>query len=308
MGWWQHYKALMFKNSILWRRRLVGSIAEILFTVFMIFLIYLIREVVSIEEEEGESRLEELILISPTQPPPPGINTDNQRYGLSNCKDLITKGFDLQIGLGPSDVDIYGDLEIKIKEYFNDDTVVKHFASNDALDDYITSSSYGDGRKICAALIFDYDSSSPKTYKYHVRFNSTELDIKGKRRLGDFIKVFNFEGFQATDELLKGPSTFQDDFVEWGFLQMQVWVTDLILKRHTSDSAYIVASVVPMYIDDYVKDEFIDGIAGILAFFIVIAYAIPVCRMISLLVQEKEYRTHELMSIMGLNGVAYWLS
>lgn len=41
---------------------------------------------------------------------------------------------------------------------------------------------------------------------------------------------------------------------------------------------------------------------------IVVSYIVPVCRMISLIVQEKEYKIKEIMMIMGLSNKAYWLS
>ena len=63
-----------------------------------------------------------------------------------------------------------------------------------------------------------------------------------------------------------------------------------------------------MYFDEYVDDTFISVIAFVLPLFMIISYIVPVCRMISLVVSEKEYKNKEIMMIMGLSSKAYWLS
>ena len=43
MKFWSQYRALLYKNWILWKRKLFGSLCEVLFPIALIIVIYLIR-------------------------------------------------------------------------------------------------------------------------------------------------------------------------------------------------------------------------------------------------------------------------
>lgn len=59
---------------------------------------------------------------------------------------------------------------------------------------------------------------------------------------------------------------------------------------------------------DYVEDKFLQGNVGTLGFFLFISSLIPVVRLISRVVTDKESRMREAMSMMGLTDTAFWLS
>ena len=121
---WNHYKALVFKNSILWRRRIGGSIVEVIFTIFMLFFILLIRLGLPIEDKSAESQLDDIITLSNS------VTADSRVSGLPDCASLVNGGT-FKIGLGPTGLDIYDDLRSQINAYFStSEDVVKAFESD----------------------------------------------------------------------------------------------------------------------------------------------------------------------------------
>lgn len=60
--------------------------------------------------------------------------------------------------------------------------------------------------------------------------------------------------------------------------------------------------------DTYVSDDFGQIMTGMLPFFVLLIYILPVYRLVSNIVSEKESRARETMKMMGLSDVSYWLS
>ena len=70
-----------------------------------------------------------------------------------------------------------------------------------------------------------------------------------------------------------------------------------------------IASVfVPMHGIKYLDDPFMSNFGGLASFFWFITSLVPVCRMISKVVTEKETKVRESMKMMGLKDTPYWLS
>lgn len=67
-------------------------------------------------------------------------------------------------------------------------------------------------------------------------------------------------------------------------------------------------SVVPFKLDQYNKDGFGSMISGILPFFMLLTYILPVYRTLSRILSEKETKARESMKMMGLKDFSYWLS
>lgn len=65
----------------------------------------------------------------------------------------------------------------------------------------------------------------------------------------------------------------------------------------------------PFKADAYVSDDFGKYVlTGMLPFFLLLIYILPVYRLIQNLVGEKESRARESMKMMGLSDFSYWLS
>lgn len=65
---------------------------------------------------------------------------------------------------------------------------------------------------------------------------------------------------------------------------------------------------VPFKSDRYVSDDFKQILIGMLPFFMLLIYILPVYRLISNIVAEKESKARESMKMMGLTDFSYWLS
>src|SRR5574343_552994 len=55
MGFWIQYKALMFKNWVLWKRKLLGSLCELLLPIFVILVLGFLRLAIPPEQKDKQS-------------------------------------------------------------------------------------------------------------------------------------------------------------------------------------------------------------------------------------------------------------
>lgn len=62
-----HILALLYKNWITWKRKLFGSLCELLFPIFIIFCILLIRLAVTTDDKDEESYLTDARVIYPAE-------------------------------------------------------------------------------------------------------------------------------------------------------------------------------------------------------------------------------------------------
>ena len=67
-------------------------------------------------------------------------------------------------------------------------------------------------------------------------------------------------------------------------------------------------ALVPYKSDAYIKDDFDRVLKAMLPFFMLLMYILPVYRLISNIVSEKETKARESMKMMGLSDFSYWLS
>jgi ATP-binding cassette subfamily A (ABC1) protein 3 len=67
-------------------------------------------------------------------------------------------------------------------------------------------------------------------------------------------------------------------------------------------------ALVPYKSDAYIKDDFDRVLRTMLPFFMLLMYILPVYRLISNIVSEKETKARESMKMMGLSNSSYWFS
>lgn len=65
---------------------------------------------------------------------------------------------------------------------------------------------------------------------------------------------------------------------------------------------------VPYKADKYISDDFGLVLSSMMSFFMLLMYILPVYRLISNIVAEKESKARESMRMMGLSDASYWLS
>jgi hypothetical protein len=83
----------------------------------------------------------------------------------------------------------------------------------------------------------------------------------------------------------------------------------MVLRQETGKlSANLDMGIVGQKMKKSVSDEFGGFISGLLPFFMLLIYVLPVGKIIERMVSEKETRARESMKIMGMTDLAYWLS
>ncbi|OMJ77796.1 hypothetical protein SteCoe_22546 [Stentor coeruleus] len=303
---WGHYKALLFKNWILWKRRKLEMIIEIFLPLFVFAVISYIRSSIGIIEVDDESYVNNARYIHPSFIGQGSYNF-SKSVVFSYCEDYVDSGGDWIIALSPEN-DVTEFIAEKISSFKMLDTVdVVFFDDNEAIEDYVTDEDYEDNPKICFAVVFA--KAEENEYEYSIRFNQT-YSIPDESSLGAEVDIFNLDKFDATDDMISTPkSEFQWEFFGSGFIQIQNWVDNFILQQISgNEEAVISAGFVPMHFDDWLDDQFLENVSFLLGFFLVCSMVLPMCRMISQIVREKEEKIKESMSMMGLSNKAFWCS
>ena len=153
--------------------------------------------------------------------------------------------------------------------------------------------------KICFAVSYKNETNK-YTYKLHYfasPYRENEPDIPSTEMgVGDSLNLqpdYNSYG----------------RYIQSGFFMSQKFFYDYILQKETGNSrAEITYIISPKKYDKYVKDSFVSNLSLLLAFFTIIAYALPLTINIFRMVKEKETRAKEGMKIMGLTELNYFLS
>ena len=303
MGFWIQYKALLYKNWILWKRKLFGSLCELLFPIVLMIVLGLIRQTTPPEFEDAQSfsdQRKDSFYVSPEKVA--GL--------IPFTKCFIDKSTTLKYSIISEDsafVDYMKDGISRLTGGSIGKDKHKEFESISKFEDFITGSDYEDDylEKLCFGVYLKKKSNSD--FELRLRYNITETIFKDSGRLGDFVDIFNLESNKAYNDLIVFPSEYLEDFYDYGFLSLMNLADNYFLQQKNEDGK-IEAQFYPMRFDDYIEDGFLTGLGNTLVFFIIIAFLIPVCRFLSALVSDKENRTKEMMMMMGLHSSAYWLS
>jgi len=97
---------------------------------------------------------------------------------------------------------------------------------------------------------------------------------------------------------------------KFGYSMMHNWITNSVLrvKARNQTVPHIAVTVIPFKTVPYTYDDFMYFLETNLPFFMLLIYILPVYRLISNIVTEKESKARESMKIMGLKDFSYWLS
>jgi ABC-2 family transporter protein len=94
-----------------------------------------------------------------------------------------------------------------------------------------------------------------------------------------------------------------------GYSMMHNWITNHVLRVQTKNpQANIAVTIVPFKYDERNSDDFQYFLQTLLPFFMLLVFILPVYRLISNMVSEKETKARESMKIMGLKDLSYWAS
>ena len=119
-----------------------------------------------------------------------------------------------------------------------------------------------------------------------------------------------FQIDDAADPYVRAPNEDHfDRHTSQGFSYLQNWIANAILVEETGEEkAYIDMGLILYPTAEYRTDDFGDVISGLLPFFLLLIYVLPVGKLIERMVSEKESRARESMKIMGMSDTAYYLS
>lgn len=100
-----------------------------------------------------------------------------------------------------------------------------------------------------------------------------------------------------------------DLYTTQGFSYIQNWIANAILVEETkNEKAYIDMGLTLYPTPKFIVDDFAQIVSGMLPFFLLLVYVLPVGKLIERMVSEKESRARESMKIMGMSDTAYYLS
>jgi len=302
MGFGDHYKALLYKNWIKWKRNLLGSLMEILFPIGLMVILVIIRTTIVSDDYPAES-----YLASNTTLVWANGSLTRPEEAFQQCRGYQHEiQLDWVVMVAPSSFPITQALTAFLNSTLKHPQIhVQSVQDNSFIEDYVTASDYKDQWRLCFAVVFD--EAAGDTYRYRIRFNQTETIPKKGRRMGKDQDIFQTE-LSAVDSISREPTQYQSDYLKTGFIYLQNWVDNYILATLGHPNSYIQPTFVPLYFDNYISDSFLSVITQVLPIFVIITYVIPVARMILQTTSEKESRIKEVMMMMGLTNKAYWLS
>jgi ATP-binding cassette subfamily A (ABC1) protein 3 len=87
------------------------------------------------------------------------------------------------------------------------------------------------------------------------------------------------------------------------------WIANSVLRaKARNQTAHIAITLIPFKTSPSTVDDYMYFLETNLPFFMLLIYILPVYRLISNIVGEKESKARESMKIMGLKDFSYWLS
>lgn len=177
----------------------------------------------------------------------------------------------------------------------------KDFESIDTMNAFVQSVQYENdlNNQICFSLSLIETNGE---YDISLHYFDSNLRLGIKDIPNNLVKTVDF--FQTTPNF-----EYYDKWHKSGFLQIKRIIYEIILKDVTKNSeASIEFGMLPYKFLNYYSDTFGNLIAGIVPFFLIIAYNFPLCLLIFRMVKEKETKAREGMKIMGLSEKTYFLS
>jgi hypothetical protein len=180
----------------------------------------------------------------------------------------------------------------------------KYFETNEELDKYIRSETYGqeDSPTICFAIYYQENEVDGKTkYSASLRYFADPIQ-HGIEDVPDGLKP-------VYEEMQQGPN--MEDVKKYsdnGYVQVMNIIANYILKKEKGMSAYINYGFALQKYDSYKFNDFSDFAGVYFTFFAILSYLCPLILYVLKMVVEKESKAKEVMKIMGMGEFTYFLS
>ena len=292
-----HFCALLIKNLIILKRTYILTTLEIISPIIVIYLFSIFKSLFKTEYLEIESD-ENYIVSNGTliKDVSPGISYFKIKNDLA-YRGIVHPCYDRYIALigenFPEEIkDKFMSSKWEISGY---NITYKYFTDIKELNKLLEDNK-SEIDNICFGISYKKEKNK---YKFKLHYNASPY---GK----SFIPSTNINHLD--------PFRTQPDFSSYkkyiynGFLNVQRVLYEFVLKKETNNpNAEISYRLLPQKYDKYyynILDEYLNIILGL---FILVAYAFPLSINIYRLIKEKESRAKEIMKMMGLNELNYFL-
>ncbi|CAI2386299.1 unnamed protein product [Moneuplotes crassus] len=299
-----HLKALLWKNWLLWRRKFIGSICELIFPLIVVGITVGIRSTSDTIVQEGGPFIDEGHLFTA-----PG--DDNQFYqdlsALTENEPFLMEtlggNYWTVIGEDRAEVEAMKEALQPFVELFQTQsqrqlTFLDDMLTQDDLFDFVKNPSYGKDSEFDTLFFAVGLPTDPED-------NPHEFTIFQPDEGPMLIPSMNWDRIFSIPDF--------DSYYLYsrnGFAGLQSFIANYILRKETgleeaSVDTYIALGYLPRFLqDNYLKE---DGRASF-PVFILLIFIIPLFRLVNSLTGEKSSRAREGMKIMGLNDTPYWVS
>jgi len=307
MSFCSQFKALFKKNFILWYRSLFGSLCELFFPVILGFILVLVRYLVANE----------------TVPTRSYIHSNNPQYAYYFDEDTAFTNMDESswIGLYPAtpfascvrlERTIIGvvandNVYTLLKEGFLDDLpknfpslTYQRFSTEKGLEDYVTNKEYEGPSMpgLCGGIVIE---GTPGDYIVKLRYDDNRILRRNDRTQ----QIPNTQLPLITELKIDSEAESYRMYYTSGFTYLQYIITKILGGGSINK---LKIGMLPMMTIEHVQDVFLDRSEAFLGYMIVLCYLAPIFRIVSMIVLDKELKTRDGMSMMGLKDSAYWLS
>ena len=177
------------------------------------------------------------------------------------------------------------------------------YDSINKLNDYIKGDDFGKNGNplICFGINFEVVDSTNKKYKASLHYFNDRIN-NGFEDIPNNLEPYN-------DEMQKGPNMNDvQKYSDHGYIQIMNIISNYILKKNNNDTSYINFGFALQKYDSYKYNDFSDFTGLYFTFFVALAYICPLILFVLKMIVEKESRTKEVMKIMGMNELTYFLS
>ena len=296
MKFFSHFSALTGKNLYTYRRKLLASIFEILVPLFLIVVLILIK--ITNKDEPRDDYTNETFTLGML----PELKIPD--YSYSMCNYYHSVGGLWGYGL-VSNSSLTSFLHHQLLRHpMTQNLTAVFFESNNDLEDYIKSEDYNDNIKLCFAV--QVETFTNKEIEISFRSNSSYVFSDKSALMGSYIDVYNFYRTETiTEALQESDPDFIFQYLSSGMLQTVNYVTNFALKSEGIEKE-MITEVKNMKNTRFKRDSNLLFIKSLIVLFSYMAYMVPMCRMISAVIKEREERMKELLLIMGISNGCYW--
>ncbi|KAF0882143.1 ABCA3 protein, partial [Crocuta crocuta] len=298
-SWFHQFMALLWKNFILKRRRLVALSVEFILTLLFAGTLLLTRKILTIKMYGPFNYSLQPIYELPKFLGMPIIFPGPWELAFVPSKSVVVKSI----------VDC-------VKRDLHYNFTVQGFSSERDFEEYVKEEN--NSKKVLAAIIFDHefqnsDDPLPLKVKYYLRFSSFQ-----RNRYVGFVRTEGWEtGVLFSTFPSLGPRSERSShggspgYITEGFLVMQHAVDIAIMKYHNHKATQKLFQEVTVFVQRfpypaYSHDYFFTFLGIFLPLVILFIFSMNHLTLIQAIVWEKENRLKEYLLMIGLSNWMLW--